>query len=178
MASKSKEFQKLFYQESQGIQQPKISSKIRSLRKQELAAYQRFKDNLERNQDNKKTIFVDKPKGIRKMSEVLEEFINPYIDDDDPYEERDFLIQMAIVAWNCAVFPEEQRTEMLEAFLENIANPFDAESLQTKKSLRSLIEELIQYKLENFDRDKRIIKDYQLIEHEMAFHLSVAYTIV
>lgn len=176
MARKSKEFQKLFHEETKAEKLPKRGYGSKSLiRKKELEAYDQFKQSLLNDEDNKDIVFVDKPKGIKKMSEVLERFTDPYVDKNDSYKEREFLLQMAIIAWNCAVFPPDKRGEMLESFLESMGNPLDPQSIEATKELKVFIEELIERKLKLFDKDKRIIQNYQLAQHEFGFHLSVAY---
>ncbi len=177
MARKSKEFQKLFYEETHAEKLPRREPTPQSIRKKELAAYDQFKKKLENDENNKGITFVNKPKGMRKMSEVLKQFVDPFIDDEDSYEEREFFFELAILAWNCAVFPESGREKLMESFFAGLVNPLEPESIEATQDLRDFVEELIGRKLDVFPEDNRIIKDFQLTQHEAGFHISVSYVI-
>ncbi|MCT0255114.1 MULTISPECIES: hypothetical protein [unclassified Synechocystis] len=176
MARKSKEFQQLFYEETQAQKRTKSSNTHSAIKKEELDAYQQFKENLINDEKNKDLVFIDKPKGIGKMSQVLEKFIEPYTDDDDDYEDRNFLLELAVVAWNCAVLPEGERGRIMDSFLAGITDPLDQESIESTEEIKELIEELIEDKLALFPKDRRLIKHYKLTKHKLGFHLSVAYS--
>ncbi|QHU99550.1 hypothetical protein [Synechocystis sp. CACIAM 05] len=175
MARKSKEFQKLFHEETHAEKSPRRESTRQSIRKKELAAYDQFKKKIENDEHNKGATFVENPKGMRKMSEVLEEFVAPFIGDEDSYEEREFFFELAILAWNCAVFPESGREKLMEAFFTDLSNPLEPESIEATQDLRVFVEELIERKLEVFPKDKRIVQDFQLTQHEAGFHVAVSY---
>ena len=53
-----------------------------------------------------------------KMSKVLEEFIAPYREFADAEEAFRKLLVTAVVAWNTALFPAEEREAHLEEVLE------------------------------------------------------------
>ena len=91
MARKSKEFQQLFYPDS--VQQRNLSA-TPSQRKKELASFKSFKQEIENASGDKNTVFVNTPKNLPKMSEVLIEYIEPYIEDTDTYEERANLLEI------------------------------------------------------------------------------------
>jgi hypothetical protein len=175
MARKSKEFQKLFHEETHAEKLPRREPTPQSIRKRELAAYDQFKKKLENDEHNKGVTFVEKPKGMRKMSEVLEQFVAPYLDDEDSYEEREFFFELAILAWNCAVFPASEREKLMESFFEDLGNPLEPESIEATQELSGFVEELIERKLDVFPKDNRIIRDFQLTQHEAGFHISVSY---
>ncbi|MBD2654999.1 hypothetical protein H6G45_16215 [Synechocystis sp. FACHB-383] len=177
MARKSKEFQRLFHEETHAKKSPRREPTPQSIRKKELAAYDQFKEKLENDEQNKGITFVEKPKGMRKMSMVLEQFVAPFLDDEDSYEEREFFFELAVLAWNCAVFPESGREKLMESFFSGLANPLDPESMEATQDLRVFVEELIERKLDVFPKDNRIIQDFQLTQHEAGFHISVSYVI-
>lgn len=178
MARKSKEFQRLFREESVPHRRATDRPTPQSVRKKELAAYDRFKKQVESNLKDKKRILAPKPKGMPKMSEVLQAFIDPYVDDRDTYEERKEFLDIAVLAWNLAVSPPEAQQEFFkEAFGPQQTAPFDKREISDLKLLQNFIQELIEWKLEAFPDDTRLIEEFQLTEHELGFHLSVAYTL-
>ncbi|QUS61667.1 hypothetical protein [Synechocystis sp. PCC 7338] len=177
MATKSKEFQRLFHEETRGEKLPRREPTPQSIRKEELAAYDQFKKRLANDEDNKGITFVEKPKGMKKMSVVLEQFASPFLDDEDSYEEREFSFELAVLAWNCAVFSESGREKLMESFFEGLVNPLEPESIEVTQDLRDFVEELTERKLDVFPKDNRIIKDFQLTQHEAGFHISVSYVI-
>jgi hypothetical protein len=177
MARKSKEFQQLFREESTPHKRPTDRLTPESIRKKELAAHERFKKQVESSSKDKKMVLVNSPKGMKKMSEVLQEFVIPYIDDSDTYEERDDLIRMAVLAWNLALFPPEAHQQFFKEVVDSSVSPFDKQEILATQSLKEFIEELIEWKLEAFPHDPRFIEKYQLTQHEFGFHLSVAYSL-
>ena len=68
MARKSKEFQRLFYPDSVQKRSPSATP---SQRKEELAAFKSFKQKIENTAEGKNAVFVETPKNLAKMSEVL-----------------------------------------------------------------------------------------------------------
>jgi hypothetical protein len=177
MARKSKEFQKLFQAESVPQEARVQRSTPQSVRKKELAAHERFKKRVESNQKDKQVVLAPKPKGMKKLSEVLQEFIEPYVDDEDTYEERFELLEDAIIVWNASLLPEEKRQGFIEEFFDLTADPLDKEDVAITNILKLFIKELMDRKLELYANDNRFIKDFQLTEHELGFHLSVAYSL-
>ncbi|MFN9173757.1 MAG: hypothetical protein ACK58N_04385 [Synechocystis sp.] len=142
-----------------------------------MAAHERFKKRVESNQKDKQVVLAPKPKGMKKLSEVLQEFIEPYVDDEDTYEERFELLEDAIIVWNASLLPEEKRQGFIEEFFDLTADPLDKEDVAITNILKLFIKELMDRKLELYANDNRFIKDFQLTEHELGFHLSVAYSL-
>jgi len=180
MARKSKEFQRLFHEESVPHQCPTdrpTPESVRKVRKKELAAHERFKKQVESSSKDKKLILAPKPKGMKKMSEVLQEFIEPYIDDTDTYKERQQLLKIAVLAWNLAVSPPEAQQEFFKEAFDLRTSPLDKQEVSDMQFLKEFIQELIEWKLEEFPDDTRLIEEFQLTEHELGFHLSVAYAL-
>jgi hypothetical protein len=138
MARKSKEFRKLFYPDS--VQQRKSSVSL-SQRQRELAALQSFKQQIANDPDYEGTMLVENPKDFRKMSEVLLEYVEPFLDETETYEDRSNLIDFAMMAWNLALIPEESRKELLTEFVTEICS--EIEGIEEQKTLKQLMNQLI-----------------------------------
>lgn len=57
---------------------------------------------------------VVQPSGETKMSEVLLEFIEPYSQYWKTKEELNKLLGVAVIAWNAALLPGNERKEIIE----------------------------------------------------------------
>jgi len=107
------------------------------------------------------------------MSEVLENFIEPYLEEIDGYVQKQKFIELAVVAWNLAILPEAARQAMREQFQSSLGRnglPEDQEFLD------SLLDELMERKLQYFPNNRRLIMDFQFEDAGDQYHLSVAST--
>ncbi len=182
MARKSKEFLELFYQDSPK-KQPSLAKKTTNKlqRKKEKAAYERFKQRIVSDPDNQNIKFIDNPKHLKKISEVLIDFIQPLLEDTENNEESIMLVEIGIMAWNMSLLPEEQGKTMLQKMLssdnEQGMNLFKDDDSAAKKEFERLMKKLLKRKLKYFAEEKRFITDFQITENGDNFHLSVASTI-
>jgi len=118
---------------------------------------------------------VTNPVGVIRMSEVLEEFVDPYIHLYQNGEERKSIFSVAIFAWNLAIEPEEVRKSKIDEVIEKtMAHGTE----QNRKDMRLLLEELIARKYQYFNEINRLIVDFQMKGSGDQFHLSVASTAV
>ena len=169
MARKSKEFRQLFYPDS--IQQ-RNTSVTPSQRKKELAAFKSFKQEIENTAEGTNAVFVETPKNLAKMSEVLMEYIEPFLEGTETYEECSNLLEIAVMSWNMALVSEEERQEELkELFSDNASDP---EEIEAEKLIQKLMNKFIKRKLKFFAEEKRFITDFKLTENSGRFHISVA----
>jgi hypothetical protein len=171
MARKSKEFRKLFYPDS--VQQRKSSP---SQRQKELAAFKRFKQEMANDPDYEGTVFVESPKDFRKMSEVLLEYVDPFLEETETYEDRSNLIDFAVMAWNLALIPEESRKELVTEFVTEVCP--EIEEIEEQKTLKQLMNQLIKRKLKFFAEEERFVKEYKLTENGGRIHLFVASSVI
>jgi len=158
MAKKSKGFRDLLKQETKAIAQEKSLDEFS----------QRFQQSKMGNQF---AGVLKNPKGEIKMSEVLENFVEPYLAEARGPEQQQMLFKMAVIAWNSAIMPETERQSALNNLLK---------MMKVKKSDRQevegLLDELVVRKLELFPDNHRYIVDFQLDDAGDQFHLSVAST--
>jgi len=118
--------------------------------------------------------FVIEPKGQVKMSEVLEDFVEPYQKEiDDTIEAQTKLISLAALAWNATFLPEEERQEMLDESVEALMK---GASAKDKQGFRAIIEGMIERKMMHFAQYQRAIIDFELIDTGSGYHLTVAST--
>lgn len=160
MAKKSREFSELVRQQKW----EKASNK--SLEKLQKTVKQDFGEDVQ---------VVRTMQGLKKMSDVLKDFIRPYADIPKSKKELQHLLETAVTAWDLALMPEEERMTMLDKiFVATIkkSKNIDKEDIETS---RALIEDFINRKLKYFADEKRQVVDFQ-VEYlgRGAYHLSVA----
>jgi hypothetical protein len=111
---------------------------------------------------------------IVKMSEVLEDFVEPYTDDTLNKHGLEMLFSMGVLAWNIALMPKEKRTEMLnEAFTATMPDA-DPDDIAFGKNL---VEEMIDRKDKFFADNHRMIMNFELqYVARGEYHISVAST--
>lgn len=117
---------------------------------------------------------VTNPPGAVKMSDVLDEFVEPYGDDDMTLTERKNLLGLAMVAWNLAILPKPKRQKMMAQFF---AESLKVDDPSIQREMESLIKAMITRKQDRFADNKRHIINYQLEDLGDEFHLSVASTL-
>ena len=115
------------------------------------------------------------PKGAPKMSEILQQFVAPYLDNVSTLRRRKSLFSLAAIAWNTALATESEKQPILEAFLEKHLPTEDAE---TKHQVRQMIDELITRKHQHFSDNKYFILYFQITETGQRYDISVASTLL
>ena len=112
------------------------------------------------------------PSGVAKMSEVVIDFIEPYVEYAETYEAYQKLVMVAIVAWNTTLLPEKKQKAMVKKMIKSLSLP-----RSDARDMKGIIEELIERKNKHFAEHTRTIVDYQVTETRDGFHLSVASTL-
>lgn len=158
MARKSKGFRELIAQEN--------------LKKRNKESFERLKNTMiENGLGEPGMTFAENPEGYEKTSEVLIEFVKPFLDKVNTHQRREALFRLAIISWNIAIVPENERQKMLEMTIKTFCNKHDPEFT---KDTRILIEELIERKLTLFADYNRLITGFELDDRPDSFHISVA----
>ena len=103
------------------------------------------------------------------MSEVLLAFLEPYSEFWENENQFNKLLTIALLAWNAANLPRENREEMIQSCLETLP-------LEIRANGRAIIDELIRRKERYFADNKRAIISYQLTMTADGPHLNVIST--
>ena len=128
-----------------------------------------IKRRVKENFPNQKVVIGPTSDGV-KMSEVLEDFIEPYKQFAETKEAYQKLLTTAVAAWNVMLFPEKERSSRLDDLLATL--PKDV-----RKDGKQIIEELMVRKERFFSQYKRMIIDFEIRGVGGDWHLSVMSTV-
>jgi hypothetical protein len=117
------------------------------------------------------TQVVYEPEGREKMSEVLEDFVEPYRDQAESYDAFRKLLHLGVLAWNAALMPEGKRRAMIDDVLEA---GLSRASAADRAAARQIVDALIRRKEELFAANRRAILSFELTDRGDDFYLSVA----
>jgi hypothetical protein len=106
-----------------------------------------------------------------KMSEVLWEFLAPYMPLAPDREAVEKLLAMAIAAWNVTLFPVGERAQRLR----ELSTTLPAES---RTDFLALMREMMTRKERYFAQNTRYIVNYELTERRASYHLNVLSTLL
>ena len=141
----------------------KRQKKKRRDRRQDLQ--KALKRRFEKKFPNRKVVTGPTSDGI-KMSDVLEDFVEPYMQFAETKEAYQKLLTTAVVAWNVMLFPEEERSSMLDELLGTL--PEDVRNVG-----RQSIEELMVRKERFFSQYRRMIIDFEVRDTGNKWRLAV-----
>jgi hypothetical protein len=113
---------------------------------------------------------IYQPQGKAKMSQVIIDYIEPYLDSVDTYIEYDNLVGFAVLVWNIALLPQNEQKKFISEILGNFSQ---TDALK----LKPILEELLRRKKNHFADNKRFIVEYDLTESNDGFHLFVVSTL-
>jgi len=116
----------------------------------------------------------DAPGGV-KMSEVLGEFVKPYVDLVDGIESYRRLLTLAVLAWNAALAPEAKRREMVDEVLREGLGTASGEWLAAGKEI---VDQLIERKQRHFAGYQRPILDFVVEDRGDHYYLMVTSPLV
>jgi hypothetical protein len=151
----------------------KKKSKRKRSRGPKQRSYARLRRRLRQGPMDAYKLVAD-PKGQIKMSEVLEDFVEPYLEKvEDTLEAQTKLISVAVLAWNAALLPVEERREMLD---DAVGKALKGASAKEKQGFREIVDTMIERKLAHFAEYGRAIIDFELTDIGSGYHLSVVST--
>jgi hypothetical protein len=107
-----------------------------------------------------------------KMSEILLDFAEPWLEDAPDFEAKRDTISFAIICWNCAVAQERGAEGALDMVLEKLERGKDF-----VKEFKSFAKPMLQRKRMLFADNKRFIMDWQYVEEDDCDHLYVVSTL-
>jgi hypothetical protein len=122
---------------------------------------------------NKSVDMVISPSGVAKMSEVLENFIEPYLEFARTHQQRKHLFEIAVTAWNLALLPVDERQTVME---EAIAPILSSQTTLIQHDFQEIVDGMIERKLDYFADNKRFIVSFELKDTGREFQLLVAST--
>ena len=165
MARKSKDFKDLMKQEQQEQSSQDKQKNLEALReKMQGGVFGELAANI-----------PIEPKGAIKMSDVLKQFVAPYLDTVHNLQQCNALLSLAAIAWNAAVMPESEQKTRLDTFLEQQFSNQDAE---IQKETKEIITQLIARKNQHFSHIKRLIMDFDVKQSGQRYDISVASTLL
>ena len=142
--------------------------KSKKKRRQPPKVHREFVSRLEKQGLLKGRKLLYQPEGYEKMSEVVQDFIEPYMEYATTREAMGKLIALAILAWNASMLSDDKAKAMVKGVVDS--QPL---SKSDREMMIRVVEELIERKKEHFAHYTRDILDYELTEAEDGFRLSV-----
>lgn len=131
-----------------------------------------FKQKLQRESLSRGQQVIFHPSREEKMSDVLLEFIAPYVQSAETEDAYRKLLTISIVAWNAALFAPGKRKVMINDLLKEMKLGF-----WERRDFHGVIEMMVERKLKHFAANKRLIVNYELEDLGDQIHLSVASTL-
>ncbi len=116
---------------------------------------------------------VTGPKGQVKMSDVLKDFVEPFVHSAPTEEAYRRLLTLAVLAWNISFLPEDEQEGKIDDILADLLEG----DRQLKKELKEFILALIIRKKLFFADYTRQIIDFELVDQGENYHLSVVSTL-
>jgi hypothetical protein len=113
--------------------------------------------------------------GMRKMSEILLEFAEPFFEEADSLEDYRKVLLFAITAWNLSLLDTNSQKAELEKLTEIMGHESDASFMQ---GLQSILKPMIDRKQEYYSDTKRLVMDWDYIRSPAGGHLNVVSTII
>jgi hypothetical protein len=111
----------------------------------------------------------DAPGGVR-MSDVLDQFVEPFeehIDDVDAYRR---LLMLGVLAWNAALMPESKQQQMVD---DVIHEGLREESRYVQAACKGIVNQLVERKKMYFAEYTRPIIDFMVEDTGDNYHLTV-----
>jgi hypothetical protein len=116
-------------------------------------------------------VVIDPP-GLEKMSDVLEEFVDPWMTSAETTDGYRRLLTLGMAAWNAALLPADKRAAFIEELAGNGRIPAEGRPM-----FRSIIQEMIDRKQAFFSENTRAIVSIELIDAGDEPYLTVASTL-
>jgi hypothetical protein len=139
-------------------------------KKQKREKKKRERAERRRDRQGPEVVVIPSPPRELKMSEVLGEFIRPYVEADESEQQFEALVQIATIVWNATLLPARERGEALRE-LESLVPP------EGREGMKDLVTDMIRRKETHFADITRGIVDVQVTWTPTGPHLSVMSTL-
>ena len=116
-------------------------------------------------------VVIDPP-GLEKMSDVLEEFVEPWMTSAATTDGYRRLLTLGMAAWNAALLPADKRAECIDDLAGNGGIPAAGRPM-----FRAFIQEMIDRKQAFFSQNTRAIVSMKLMDTGDEPYLTVASTL-
>ncbi len=118
---------------------------------------------------------VVSPPGEAKMSEVLEDFVEPFCQYAETETALRKLYTLAIIAWNMAFLSDAEQAKSIEDILnsDKVLN----EDQEVLSEVKDIINALVSRKKQHFPDYTRKIIEFELRDIGTGYHLSVISTL-
>jgi hypothetical protein len=117
-------------------------------------------EKAERSMPGVPMTVVVSPPGVQKMSEVLEDFAEPYMEDDTlaDHDVHD-VYSLCVMAWNAALLPDHKQEDMIDKIVRTCLT---RETAADRRIFRRLVESMIERKKTQFPHVNRGIFSFEL----------------
>ncbi|MFH1673183.1 MAG: hypothetical protein ABIF87_07140 [Pseudomonadota bacterium] len=117
---------------------------------------------------------IIEPQGAEKMSEVLQDFAAPLLNECDDDESVKKALAVAIIVWNLSLLPEKDRAEAIENLSSELA---PSDNAADTALTTHYIEMMMERRQKLFPDNKRTIMNYQFSGSGKNLRLDVASTL-
>ena len=125
---------------------------------------------IKKMQEAGKKVIVD-PKGMEKMSEVIENFAESILVGCTNDKDIKNTIKFAILVWNLTILPEDEQKKIFQDLVETLSSPNNIDEINNSKHY---INSLINRKRKLFPHIKRAVIDYQFSGSGSNLRLDIA----
>jgi len=128
-----------------------------------------FMGRIKQSHDLDGTRLVTAPEGLQGMSEIVLDLADPLLEHAEDHEAERLYIQLALLAWNVALYPQERWEEEVREIVATLPQG-DPETLEYMERMLWL---LIARKVTLFPENERVILDYDLSMTDRGPYLQV-----
>ena len=114
---------------------------------------------------------VEPAKNIIKMSDAIDELLEPYEHLAKNMKAYKKLLSVACMAWNIALMPKNEEDAAVQEFLSDLPDTYE----ELEKDMIELMKSLIKRKNLLYPNDIRLIVKHKITENKNDIDLSIAY---
>jgi hypothetical protein len=117
-----------------------------------------------------RNLVVVEPPGVQKMSEVLEDFVEPFRYEAETEVSFRALISLGVLAWNASFVPPKEQRAMADRIPREL---FPEGPSEAQAEVQSLFLALLERKQTHFAKNRRTILEFNVSPTSAGLHLSV-----